>query len=75
MSASTTGPRVRWLGSTPVSDNQWHQMMGDIRAWREQGAPYRAIADMLADDYGIELDDDTVRRLLNITDSVESPRD
>jgi hypothetical protein len=64
---------VRHVGQRPTADAEWSEVLDAVRRWRSYGAPYRAIADMLASDYGIELDDGAMRRLLNIADSVEFP--
>lgn len=62
-------PRIRMLGSQPKADAAWTDLLDDVRFWRSIGAPYKAIADMVADDYGVRLDEDTLARILN-----DSPR-
>jgi hypothetical protein len=48
-------------------DGVWTEVLEAARRWRAEGAPVKVIVDMLADDYGVPLEPETVCRLLNIT--------
>ncbi len=58
-------PRVRDIGCRKGGDRVWTELLEAAHFWRSQGAPCRVISQMVADDYGVALDEDTVRRLLD----------
>lgn len=59
-------PLVRFVDrNKPLDDRDW---MDAARRWRALGAPYRAVREMLLDDYGLALDEESLRYLLTGTD-------
>lgn len=57
-------PRIRILGRRPAGDAAWDDLLDAARFWRSHGAPYRIISQMIADDYGVALDEESIRQLL-----------
>jgi hypothetical protein len=57
--------RVRFVSDRPRADSAWNEVVDAARGWRSHGAPFAAIAEMVADDYGIALDEDTLRQVVN----------
>jgi len=57
-------PRVNILGRTPIADAEWTHLLDAARLWKSHGAPDREIAWMWAEDYGFDVGEDYVRKLL-----------
>ena len=62
-------PRIRFVGVRRESDAAWADLLEAARFWRSLGAPHKVIGHMIADDYGVELDEETIARILNAESS------
>ena len=55
-----------------VQDARWHKCLAAMKRMREDGMPYRTIAERVRTDFGMSVDSSTVHRILNGKREIDS---